>query len=414
MSGSTTELNLKTAVDSDDTADYLTLSLADSLRTLDALFNNLSGHTHSGAHQGGPVTQVPVTAIPDGSITAIKIADGSVTTAELADASVTSAKLKPPIDIADWFRSTATPTPKSNTGAGLEMFYDPSVQRGVLQTYSRTAAAWQDTYVQGLNVRLIGGASSQFYWALDGTNGTVSSAARIQSGTDMVVGNGTLYVGSQGDTTIVRQAADALRIPSTLYFGGDNTVRLYRSGQIGGQPHPLIIDNSGNGLWILQEGLTFYTPTDPAGGGQTIRVIGPSSRPASQVGGGEVHIAIRLFVDGDITAGTYVHGISFIQTSDPRAKQSMLVLNDTDCMTRVRDDDLHVYTYQIPPPIVGGYPRPTPNEIGFDATDVYHCAPEFAATDASGTPTAVNYANMAALLWGALRGLDKRVQALEA
>src|SRR4030095_10607855 len=100
MSGSTTELALKTAVDSDDTADYLTINLADSLRSVDALFNNVTGHTHSGAHQGGPISYIPVTSIPDGSITSVKIADGSITTGDLADDSVTSAKLNPPIDIA--------------------------------------------------------------------------------------------------------------------------------------------------------------------------------------------------------------------------------------------------------------------------------------------------------------------------
>src|SRR5215467_10691341 len=92
MSGSTTELNLKTAVDSDDTADYLTLSLADSLRTMVALFNSVTGHNHSSAHQGGPITTIPITAIPDGSITGTKIADGSIGTADLADLSVTTNK----------------------------------------------------------------------------------------------------------------------------------------------------------------------------------------------------------------------------------------------------------------------------------------------------------------------------------
>ena len=65
MSGATTELSLATAVDSDDNADYLTLSLATSLRTVDALFNNVTGHTHNGAHQGAPV---PASTIPNGSI----------------------------------------------------------------------------------------------------------------------------------------------------------------------------------------------------------------------------------------------------------------------------------------------------------------------------------------------------------
>lgn len=93
MPGSTTELNLSTAVDTDDNADYLTISLANSLRTLDGTYNSATGHTHNGAHQGGPIGTIPIGSIPDGSITSAKIADGTIATADLANASVTNAKL---------------------------------------------------------------------------------------------------------------------------------------------------------------------------------------------------------------------------------------------------------------------------------------------------------------------------------
>src|SRR5262252_4436946 len=93
MSGATTELNLSTAVDSDDNADYLTIALANSLRTVDGLFNNTSGHTHGGAHQGGPISTIPVSAIPDGSITGAKIQDGSIGLADLAPNSVDGSKI---------------------------------------------------------------------------------------------------------------------------------------------------------------------------------------------------------------------------------------------------------------------------------------------------------------------------------
>lgn len=53
MSELTPELNLITAEDDDDTADYLTLNLRDSLRTLDGMFSTATGHRHNGAHQGG-------------------------------------------------------------------------------------------------------------------------------------------------------------------------------------------------------------------------------------------------------------------------------------------------------------------------------------------------------------------------
>jgi hypothetical protein len=89
----TPELGLQKALDADDTANYLDTSLANSLTTLDSLFSNVSGHTHGGVHQGGPISSVPASAIPDGSITSAKIADGSISTLDLADGAVTSVKI---------------------------------------------------------------------------------------------------------------------------------------------------------------------------------------------------------------------------------------------------------------------------------------------------------------------------------
>jgi hypothetical protein len=124
MAGSTVELNLSTAVDSDDNADYLTINLANSLRTVDGLFNNVTGHTHGGAHQGGPITPAA------GSITSAQIADGTIATADLANAAVTNAKL-------------GTDTARANllTNGGFEIW-----QRGVgafTSNGSFTTDRWQ-------------------------------------------------------------------------------------------------------------------------------------------------------------------------------------------------------------------------------------------------------------------------------
>lgn len=92
MSNLTPELNLAQAVDSDDTADYLTLTagLAGSLAILDGLFNNASGHTHSGAHQGGVLG---ANAFPDNTIPGAKLVDLSVYGAKIAAATITVDKL---------------------------------------------------------------------------------------------------------------------------------------------------------------------------------------------------------------------------------------------------------------------------------------------------------------------------------
>jgi len=92
MSNLTTELNLAQAVDDDDTADYLTLTsgLAGSLAILDGLFNQASGHTHSGAHQGGLLGP---NSIPDNTLPGAKLVDGSVYAPKIANSTITVAKL---------------------------------------------------------------------------------------------------------------------------------------------------------------------------------------------------------------------------------------------------------------------------------------------------------------------------------
>lgn len=89
----TPELGLEQALDADDNADYLTIALANSLVTIDSLFNATTGHTHGDVHQGGPIHAIPASAIPDGAITSAKIADGAIATVDLADGCVTAAKL---------------------------------------------------------------------------------------------------------------------------------------------------------------------------------------------------------------------------------------------------------------------------------------------------------------------------------
>jgi hypothetical protein len=90
MSGSTPVLGLKTAVDSDDTADYLTLNLSSSLTTVDGLFSSTTGHSHSGAAaQGGPLSSIPGTALLDGAVTSAKIADGTIVAADIAANGIT-------------------------------------------------------------------------------------------------------------------------------------------------------------------------------------------------------------------------------------------------------------------------------------------------------------------------------------
>ena len=267
------------------------------------------------------------------------------------------------------------------------------------------------------------GAGPNYQGQVLQVSGDMYASGRITTGADMMIQGNTLYMGPGGDAFITRSAAGSISTNADWIFEGPHggvyfvdtnaAVLRYSVPNVGdalsiGGPAVTV---SGNLNIMNGNNLTFVTPNDPQGGGQLYRVIAPSTRAASSVGGGEIHMGLRLYVDGDITSGTWVHGIGFISTSDPNAKANATVFSDVNCMGRIRAPLVPIYTYQSTPPISGGYPAPTPNDIGFMATDMYPNSPEFVALDSNSNPVAVTYGNIAALLWGALRNLDSRCQA---
>jgi hypothetical protein len=78
MSDLSPELNLSLAVLDDDTADYLTIGLSDSLTTLDGMFNAATGHNHAGSHQGGALEFLDLTIGEDLTVMGQSIFHGAV------------------------------------------------------------------------------------------------------------------------------------------------------------------------------------------------------------------------------------------------------------------------------------------------------------------------------------------------
>ena len=141
MSTPTPELGLQRAVDTDDTADYLTISLSNTLGTVDGLFNNVTGHTHSGAHQGGGIATIPASAIPDGSITSAKIADGTILNTDIAPGTIGSSELQVGAAIAQLgstqgISAFSTTTSGSYVGTGLGV---TATSSGIVSTFTRIA-----------------------------------------------------------------------------------------------------------------------------------------------------------------------------------------------------------------------------------------------------------------------------------
>jgi hypothetical protein len=261
MSGSTTELALKTAVDSDDNADYLTINLASSLQTLDALFSNTTGHTHSGAHQGGPVT------LPDGSITSAKIADGTIGTADLANSAVTNAKL-------------AADTARANllTNGGFEIW-----QRGAgafTADGAYTADRWQlalnvvTASVTRDNVASDSGSQYNLQIVASGASGTASLWQKLEN--SLQLRGRTVTLSARVKASAVSKVRVSL-YDGTQFFGTANTTTSYEtltlttvlSGSATDIRAYIVVDfgctaNIDNAMLVVGSVVADYAPLHPA------------------------------------------------------------------------------------------------------------------------------------------------------
>jgi hypothetical protein len=458
MSGSTPEINLRTAVDSDDNADYLTLDLANSLRTVDALFNNVTGHNHGGAHQGGPL-MIGANQIADGSITSPKIADGAIGTVDLADASVTSAKLAPPIDIAGYFRTTNV-TSYPTSGVGLEMYYSPGTG-GILQTFDRTGTVYGPTLVIGSTVSLhVGGTAGLTVNA----DGSVTTAGAI------TVGGGTLNLGSgivilnDGNSLFYRATA-----PGQHYFqhtdgsaAAINAAAVNASGLVSASAGLNVtgtintttlsattlnattinianggsIDGAGSG-YVRASSLTvtpgpFAAANTNINGTLTVQAaanfgstVTATTFTATSTGYFFINNTVSIQWDNTYLRhshsiafnttgnqvvwpnGSYISGnAGYVQGSQRALKEDVTPVPDSELITRVVDPRMVVSTYN--------WPEDTRQSIGFMAEDVAAVLPNYVIRDEDGTPTGYNPQELTAILWGALRQLDARVQTLEA
>ena len=450
----TPELGLSQAVDADDTADYLVTNLANSLVTMDALFNNVAGHTHGGVHQGGPITSIPASAIPLGSITSGMIADGTIQSADIAPGAITSANLSPPIDIPGMFRTHGSTGVATGTGPGLEIYY--SGAQCVIQGFDRSTSLYMPVNILGTTITLsIAGGTNLLVDA--GGNVTITSSLSV-GGNVQVGANGYLFL---TDTTHFLAASGA-NIAYAVPAGGSHIFEYNAGGSAPINCGPITtttisgtvatlnsinianggsFDGAGSG-YIRASSLT-VTPGPFSAAATTINgnigINGTAGISGTLTMGGDINLGVprqisfgtgesvapgenvsrpntvyispHCFIFSDLGVGHIVTCQSLVQTSDPRLKAGATVMLDTDCMARVRGP-MPVYSYQLTPPDTDGdassEPTPTPTDIGFMADDVQANSPEFVALDDEGAAVGVSYTNMAALLWGALRELDAR------
>lgn len=401
MSDLTSELNLVLAVDDDDTADYIvqTAGLRGSLITLDGMFSSSTGHSHNGAHQGGALSFQNLTI--GGNLTV----NGGATFAQ-AVVCQSALNVTGPSTLG---QLTAGATIVGTLSAG-SLTVSGSSTLNDIQAHSiyasgvigagpggaLTSVAGDLSANRGNNTGYVFLGSSSAYIGFDGTNYQMPSANLYVNGSRVVTETATQTLTNKTLNNCIL-AGSTLSSPT---FSGAVTVNgtLATSGavNIGG-------NTSMSGNLYVDDGVSGITLNLRNGNYAAWQKSNRSGASA-----GECTIANYVYVPGDVYAGLRMYAISFNQTSDPRLKSGMTVVSDDTCMDRVRATlPVQTYTMEMPP---SDTPQPTLQEIGFSAPDVYASSPEFVTLDDTNTPVGLNYANMAALLWGALRQLDARCQ----
>jgi hypothetical protein len=103
--------------------------------------------------------------------------------------------------------------------------------------------------------------------------------------------------------------------------------------------------------------------------------------------------------------GSYISGnAGYVQGSRRALKQSIATLSDSDLLARVADARLPVSSYI--------WPDDERRNIGFIADDIALVLPEAVVRDDNGEPSGYNAQELTAMLWGAVRALNGRVDQL--
>ncbi len=409
----TPELGLQKGLDADDTADYLTISLANSLTTVDSLFSNVSGHTHAGPHQGGP------------------IGSGSISGA---------------LDIQDWYRSTGHTTAFATTGAGMEMYYD-STQGGVLQSYNRATATLLPVKLLGSTVGLYAGSGAEvLHIAADNSStflGTVTCDSNLTvNGTSQLTGTvtcnaisctgfsasgnasvtGTIVVGALSTTGSVTAGAltatgsvttatltvsggssfsGTLSIPlnGLIQWAGGGSVTSSTAGYI--TINNLTVTGQTNLNGSVSVGGNLTTPGQVSAfqynigpNGQYIFPVSTSIRYAAAAGG--VH-SFEYVGGGMAPCGAS----AFTVGSARRLKTNIVAL--VDPLEIVTDERVHGVSYTE---IASGEQK-----VGFVADDWLGVLPSVVALDDMGDVEALDYDRISAVTFEALKAFVARTEA---
>ena len=277
------------------------------------------------------------------------------------------------------------------------------------------------------------GTNGQHYLGFDGSNyqmitsglvlggalncGAIVSSGTIQSGGNISAGGGggfftssIIYLNNPSNTMYLQQA-------------GTNVMRI------------AVQSSSGGGYWQFFDGAGgFYLNMAYDTGGQ-IHYTGYNTLNATawriegqscgiQVGRSNLELqAVTHFLTGGACYITLdCSAVSYATRSSRKIKEGIVRLGDDAAMARVLDQRAHPVNFRWAwaewrkREAIGAAPNspvPRNQQVGFVAEDMQYVVPEVVSYDSdTGEATGINYGALTAILWAAVRQLDRRVKAL--
>ena len=262
-------------------------------------------------------------------------------------------------------------------------------------------------------------------------------------GAPVDIQSGALYLGPTGATcNLVNTGSASGRFDSNLTVASSlsSPVVWINGAQLtavsaGGQA--AVITNSGNGDLVLGGGSSriYFHPNLSVYLAQNYPSLDVGGFPrlsatqfwalgqACYIGVGRSNVEIggytHLFSNGSFYATLDAQATSFTVHSSERYKLNLSVMSDAECLSRLLTPGLDVYSFESrlteeareahdnrPP----DSSRPSLNRIGFTAEQMDKVVPEAVAYSTNdNSPDGISYSDLSALMWGAIRALNARL-----
>jgi hypothetical protein len=245
-------------------------------------------------------------------------------------------------------------------------------------------------------VRSLYGTNNSVYWtSTNGVNRWTTSGG-VTLGTDLAVGT-TLAVAG----IYITMNSGGAQAYSILNNGGGDMYIRSTTGNVRIDSGPVFFSSSLNGVTYLTCSQWLWAPTIYINSSQAAPYLQNAGAPYRSV------VPAGGFLSCEMQSGGYhpINASAFNVNSTRKAKDNIAPLSD--CLARVLDPRVEPVTFVLKNDSQA-------QRVGFIAEDMAQVCPEVMGKNIEGEPDSIHYGALVSVLWGAVRALNDRIDAMEA